>query len=436
MWENLEQWQRHARTIKQALTEAKIGSTDPRVKFVGIEAYKAADGAVTVDLFAESGDGCYLHDEALLNQLFVAKLDREIAEPLRAQGWNVEVRDQILQEWQIREGLFVLTPNKRDFTEEEAKQYAALEAEQKRVEDELEAACESDDDNIVELRKLEDESERLIDAIDTMERACVDWQDEQKESSMAVVWLDQHCGPKSLLGLTDKKPKGQKAEAPGGMTKPTKFHSDRLALVLSCERTLAVQAALVRNQDVAWITAVDALASSMINTYAYNAGQGTDIRVTQQVRESVEPLPEGYVCEDGTFVQDAVAKWAEAYAKAKKKKKSLTTFEWIEGLSRADQQALMAVAVAVSVNLRQSSDHTAKASPLVKSLGIDMSAAWKPTAAGYFDFLTKPQILTVLRKNKVKMDGLDKLKKKDLAQKAEVLMAEFAPGWVPKPLAG
>jgi ParB family chromosome partitioning protein len=82
---------RQPRTLKRLLMEGRLGANDRLVRFVGIEPYEAAGGAVTRDLFGPDGD-LYIEDSGLMRKLATARLDEEAA-TLRHQGWKwVEVR--------------------------------------------------------------------------------------------------------------------------------------------------------------------------------------------------------------------------------------------------------------------------------------------------------------------------------------------------------
>ena len=88
---------RSPRDLRRLLMEGRIGSGDKLARFVGLDAYEAAGGPVTRDLFAgvSSGDGddeednggVYLEDSGLLHRLATAKLEAE-AVLLREQGWK------------------------------------------------------------------------------------------------------------------------------------------------------------------------------------------------------------------------------------------------------------------------------------------------------------------------------------------------------------
>src|SRR5215470_7656745 len=72
--------------IRRQLTEGAVRATDRRALFVGVDAYEAAGGIVTRDLF-EQDDGGWLQDPALLDRLVIEKLKDE-AEKLRTEGWK------------------------------------------------------------------------------------------------------------------------------------------------------------------------------------------------------------------------------------------------------------------------------------------------------------------------------------------------------------
>ena len=59
---------------------------DRRVRFVGLEAYEAAGGAVRRDLF-DPEDGGSVQDVALLDALVRRKLET-VADEVRAEGWK------------------------------------------------------------------------------------------------------------------------------------------------------------------------------------------------------------------------------------------------------------------------------------------------------------------------------------------------------------
>lgn len=86
-WDGLAEWQRdNPRSIREALTEFDVPSYDWRVRFVGLEAYEPAGGAVRRDLFELEGGGT-VQDVALLETLVRGKLEA-VADEVKAEGWN------------------------------------------------------------------------------------------------------------------------------------------------------------------------------------------------------------------------------------------------------------------------------------------------------------------------------------------------------------
>jgi len=74
-------WNQHQ--VERALKDDNVSGNDRRVLFVGLEAYEAAGGALTRDLFS---DATYLHDEEKLEWLFAEKL-HQVAKDAEGEGW-------------------------------------------------------------------------------------------------------------------------------------------------------------------------------------------------------------------------------------------------------------------------------------------------------------------------------------------------------------
>ena len=72
--------------IRRMLTEATVGASDRRARFVGLDAYEQAGGGILRDLF-EHDDGGWLQDVALLDRLVTEKLTAE-AEAIAKEGWK------------------------------------------------------------------------------------------------------------------------------------------------------------------------------------------------------------------------------------------------------------------------------------------------------------------------------------------------------------
>ncbi|MCX7310208.1 MAG: ParB/RepB/Spo0J family partition protein [Alphaproteobacteria bacterium] len=85
---------RQPRDLRRLIMEGRIGADDKFARFVGIEAYEAAGGQITRDLFGQDGE-VYFEDSGLLHQLATQKLETE-AEKLRKHRWKwVEIHPDL-----------------------------------------------------------------------------------------------------------------------------------------------------------------------------------------------------------------------------------------------------------------------------------------------------------------------------------------------------
>ena len=74
VWEAIAAgWQKEPWQIRRMLTETTVRASDKRAVFIGLDAYEAAGGVVTRDLF-QSDDGGWLQDVGLLDRLVAEKL--------------------------------------------------------------------------------------------------------------------------------------------------------------------------------------------------------------------------------------------------------------------------------------------------------------------------------------------------------------------------
>ncbi len=91
---NSPDYLRQPRDLRRLIMQGRIGADDKIVRFVGIEAYEAAGGQITRDLFGRDGE-VYIEDSGLLHQLAAANLEAEAAK-LRKLGWKwVEINPEL-----------------------------------------------------------------------------------------------------------------------------------------------------------------------------------------------------------------------------------------------------------------------------------------------------------------------------------------------------
>jgi len=85
-WPDWQAWNRGPQAIRASLTQAHVSACDPRARFVGIDAYVAAGGAVIKNLFQSDHDG-YFADPTLLDRFVSVNLETA-AEAVRAERWT------------------------------------------------------------------------------------------------------------------------------------------------------------------------------------------------------------------------------------------------------------------------------------------------------------------------------------------------------------
>lgn len=113
-------------SIRRLLTETSVRATDRRAVFVGVDAYEAAGGTVSRDLF-QGDDGGWLENPALLDLLVSDKLQAE-AEAIASEGWKwIEVSVHL--PYGYSHGLRRLAGEQTPLSTEDGAAHAALLAE-------------------------------------------------------------------------------------------------------------------------------------------------------------------------------------------------------------------------------------------------------------------------------------------------------------------
>lgn len=171
----------HAANVRAHLTHGRMRGTDRLARFVGLEAYEAAGGSLTRDLFLESE--IYVDDPVLLSRLANDKLE-VFREDLLAKGWGwVNVN--------LGHGRFEgasgqrVQPTRRPATEQEAATLAQLETDLGELESALEEAAD-DDPRWAERDRLEAELQALSETLTS-------W-DPQEMTLAGVVISVEHDG--------------------------------------------------------------------------------------------------------------------------------------------------------------------------------------------------------------------------------------------------
>ncbi|MCW2406905.1 ParB family chromosome partitioning protein [Sphingobium sp. B1D7B] len=392
--------------IRRFLTSEKMQTTSAKFMFVGRDAYEAAGGTVTIDLFSEGSQG-YADNPELVEDLALAKLDA-IEADLIAQGWSkVEVSaDHYGIDLYSRPRLY---PARREATQEEAEKMARIDA---AIADKEEAG---DEDEALSA---------LFDRQAELEAALRAFTSEQKASGCVVAYI-AHDGTLTLAhfrirsGMQDTSARKRSATESGP-------YSAALIEDLSKIKTQVVQEAVAANPTLALDILLDSLVGQMLHG-SYGFEQAASLRPEQS---GVAVPPDLMAVSD---VQPVAELMAERFADIP----ADTRFETIRAMAEGDKMQLLAGLVALTIDgtlSRGCSPSTRQAliEQYARAANIDMAQRWQ-APIGLFDRMKKSALLTILTDacGKDAAENCAKMKKSDLAA---ALAQRLPVGWLPSPL--
>jgi len=420
VWQNLPGSQRdNPRAIRAALTEGEVPASDRRARFVGLDAYEAAGGAVRRDLF-DADNGGYVRDIALLDALVLRKLET-VADDVRAEGWKwVEARPSFgwNEQQDFRQGDTVDVPLPDD-----------IEAEADSLRAEYDELCDSDDSEAGE--RLQAIGRRL-DEIDAMARV---WPDELKACAGAVVSLS-HAGAAEIeRGLireedADRQQDGHGEDGPDGDAAADRSpFPASLIEELSAQKTAALRVATARSPDKALAVAVHALAMS---AFYRHGGSALKLRL---VERSLDRLMRDHDASPAVLAFEAERERVRAMLPEDES----ALWEWCLNAGREALLDVLAVSIAFGIDAVESRNDPNRGGvehgkALSAALGLDMADWYRPTASGYFGRIGKAAIMADLEsmRQAPPAPAWLKLKKPELATLAEREAAQRP--WLPVPL--
>ena len=189
--------------VKRLLTEERVPGATAVARFVGVEAYEAAGGAVLRDLFARDDEsGVWFEDPVLLEKLATGKLQAAADELATRWKWATAMIDV---EWSDTARYGRIEPQPAERTAEEQAEIAKLEARQTEL-------AEIDDDRWTEELLAEAESiEIRLDEIEGAVEARAVFRREDLAMAGCIVTIGQDGSMQLIQGLVK----------PEDMPKPT-----------------------------------------------------------------------------------------------------------------------------------------------------------------------------------------------------------------------
>jgi ParB family chromosome partitioning protein len=441
--------------IRRQLTEGAVRATDKRALFIGVDAYEAAGGIVTRDLF-EQDDGGWLQDPRLLDRLVIEKLKAE-AEKLRAETWKwISVAPDF--PYGHTAGLRRLDGHAVDLTDEETATRNALEAELDGLEQqyaevdevpeevdrrlgEIETALATFNDRLVAYDPAEIAFAGAFVSIDregALRIECGYVRPEDEPPAEPVQTKDREAQPNGESGgatqngiITVGAGGTPVAEAEAEEDDGLKPLSERLVTELTAHRTLALRDALANDPGTAFVAVLHVLCLSAF--YRYSSGSCLEISAKSANFSTQAPGLADSV--SAKAIEARHQQWASQLPKGED-----SLWDALGAFDGDSQAALFAHCASLSVNAvhepwNRNPRRLAHADTLARAVKLDMAAAgWSPTVDNYLGRVPKARILEAVREAKGEASAhlIDHLKKPDMAREAERLLA--GTGWVPEPL--
>ena len=368
--------------IRQALSEAWVNAGDPLARFVGLDAYVAAGGAIVRDLFQEEHEG-YLSDRALLDRLVREKLDA-LARELQEEGWQWA---EIIPDYRhpTAHGFHPLAPATRPLSEAEAAEQDALATEYDAL------ASEDMEDDAVAARL--DTIERRLDELDA---SAVFWPDEVKAIAGVAIHIRRDGSVAVERGLARPEDLPQVAgdnDAPPRKIRPALPSS--LVRDLTAHRTAALRVALAGQPEIALDAVIYTLALPVFFP---------PCRVESCLNIRAEH-PSLYKDADGIGESEAMQRLEAEHDAWERKLPAADSFwPWLQEQPHAEKLALLAFCAAQSLQaVQQRLDEQpsklrpiAHADALHTATGLDMADWWQPTRARYLGRVSKSLVLEAL----------------------------------------
>lgn len=436
-----------AYAIRRAMTETKVRVDDRRARFVGVEVYEAAGGAVLRDLFTEDGGG-WLEDAALLDHLVSARLETLAQEAREREGWSWAGTGL---DYTDVSGFGRVYPVAVDRSEADAAAIAALSAEYDRLVSETDAAEMLPPEVDARLEEIDAALQAFgpeydypaqararsgvmvllgHDGLARFERGLVKAEDVEKEP---LPWAED--------GAAEERPgdgEGDGAGAgagPGGSGADAGEDGDRLAplsdrlvMDLTAHRTMGLRDAVQADPAAALSVVAHALA---LEVFYPGYGQWTPLQLRLTVSGLERLAPDVWDRPAGRRVGDRREAWG-----ARLPERPEDLWPVVAGLAPSEQLDLLACCAGLGLHaVRDPHDRRpgvlAQAETLATAVGLDMTGTWSATAAGYFSRVSKARVLeavteAVSAEEAARIAGL---RKTDMAEAAEGLVA--GTGWLP-----
>ena len=429
--------------VRRILTETSVLASSRLGRFVGVEAYEAAGGNVTRDLFSTSSD-CYLDDGGLLETLAIDKLNNE-AKALGGQWRWIDV--MLDMPWSATSAYGRVYPDAVPCDPDPA-HVAELETVSAKI-DEIEDRADDCDDDVAEYEALYARQEELVDLTT---RPTTVYTDEARALAGGILSLDQSGNPKFEGGLIrlEDMPKRDEPEALEAADEQTETRTDAdaptsetdddgetVASIIPSPAPLRIEPPRAATSAYADVDSkVDAPQTVALKEAGLSASLGDDLRaIRHQVMQAhlvvdfdlsfdlmvysmcLDAFGLGYSAKpldvrltramvtgsrphlDGTVAERMLGKIKDSLNLSWMELPKPDDFKALSALQFEEKQALFCFAASHALVQQLSVDHAAN--PVIEEAGrrldVDVATCWRPTAADFFKRVTKDHMLTAAR---------------------------------------
>ena len=440
VWENAFGYYRNPKELREAVLKGEVPAAGNRLlDFVGREAYEQAGGGFRYDLFSDEG---FIGDTVLLHTVARQKLADIAAGIAQAEGWLwSEGRTEGVSTYgEDAERYLLLKQPAGELTPEERARFDALDKQ-------LETLSEQDDDEDADHDALElaaDGCQAEMDAIEAAANIRAWDADVRAHGGVVVSLLHGAISVRRGVMLRSDLPEIAADDKTGvnqhlssirtqdsGATPEAKPLSAALVKSLSSERTLAVQAALAAQPQMALVIFVHDCLKSTFTTHSYTA---STLKVSLHAHTG-NLLDNAPTANDGLAMQHLNA-MHDAW-QAQLPDNWHESWDWL--LAWDTQQLISVMGYCLAKTLNGASERLShkdskagkELEPVEAMLGFTLRDWWLPTKANFFGRISKEQISDSL--SQAGLDGAArdvlKMKKAEAAELAEEKIT--LTGWVP-----
>lgn len=439
VWKNAYGYYRNPKELRESVLRGEVSAEGHRLlEFVGRDAYEQAGGGFRYDLFTDEG---FITDTVLLDTLTRQKLTAVADGIAQAEGWKwSEGRTEGISTYgdDAQKYLLLNLPH-GELTPEESARFDALDKQ-------LEALSEQDDAEDADHDALEQAADACQAEMSAIEKAAENraWTDDVRANGGVVAFLRGNViSVRRGVMLRSDIPEVEKKAGVNNTIASIRTEDSTpevpqikplsavLAKSLSSERTLAVQAALAEQPQMALVIFVhDCLKS----TFDHRSYSPSTLKVTLNAKTGLM-LDNAPTSADGLAMQHLTA-MHDAWQK-------LLPQDWHKSwdwLLTWDTQALINVmgyclARTLDGVSERLSDKDGKAGkdlePVEALLNFTLRDWWMPTKANFFGRISKEQISDSLSQAGLGGASRDvlKMKKADAAELAEekILLTSWVP---------